>query len=110
MKKRSPLTGIATAVIVLVGTVGYAGALSRMFQTPFPLASARSDFHSVDVVESRTATTASASVQNDFSRHAPAWLVNALPGYSSGHARAMFYLSLDRSGDRLYEPAYVGTL
>src|SRR4051794_34994475 len=30
----------------------------------------------------------------------PAWLMNALPGYSSGRAREMWYLSLDRGGDR----------
>src|SRR5688572_9414552 len=109
-RSRSGVPRLAVTAIVLVSTVGCVSAISRMFQTPLPLAAARSDFQLVDVVESETATRAPASFQNDFSRRAPAWLVNALPGYSSGHAPTMFYLPLDRSGDRLYEPAYVGTL
>jgi fibronectin-binding autotransporter adhesin len=38
----------------------------------------------------------------------PAWLIDAVPGYSSSRARQMFYLSLERSGDSRLSLDYSG--
>jgi autotransporter-associated beta strand protein len=40
------------------------------------------------------------TVDQTLARTTPSWLLNALPGYSSGDARVAWYSLLDRSGDR----------
>jgi autotransporter-associated beta strand protein len=46
------------------------------------------------------AAKAEASPELRLGGTAPAWLMNALPGYSSGRVRELWYFSLDSSGDR----------
>src|SRR5256714_13852946 len=106
MRKHPPnrilLAGFVVAAMVLVGA-GSLSALTRIFQTAAPLAlGLTTGFHFVDTEDARSSEAQTANSQDSFSRSAPApaWLMNAMPGYSSGRAREMWYLSLDRAGDR----------
>lgn len=104
-----PFAGLTVAAILLASTAGYVSALSRMFQSPAPFLSEENDFSFEDAGEVRAAAPEIASFQQAFTRTAPAWFVNAMPGYSSGRARELWYLSLNRSGDgRLAYEAFGG--
>jgi autotransporter-associated beta strand protein len=97
----SPLAGLTIAAILLASTAGYVSALSRMFQSPMPFIAEETGFHFDEIDAMRSAEVrAVANSEGSFDRTAPAWLVNALPGYSSSRAREMWYLSLNSSGDR----------
>ncbi len=96
----SPLTGLTVAAILLASTAGYVSALSRMFQSPSPFLSPENTFSSEETSALASPAAEIPGFQQAFIRTAPAWFVNAMPGYSSGRARAMWYLSLDSSGDR----------
>ena len=105
MKKENrggvPLAGLTVAAILLASTAGYVSALSRMFQAPVITEESESDFLSVDAdMAAPAAKIPAAGFEQRLGQMAAAWLVNALPGYSSGRAREMWYLSLDSSGDR----------
>src|SRR6476646_9453792 len=92
------------AALVIVTIVLGAGSLSlaRMFHMmnliDFGLTTDHFQFAVSEPARSTQAQTASA--QDSYSQAAPAWLTNALPGYSSSRAREMWYLSLNRAGDR----------
>jgi fibronectin-binding autotransporter adhesin len=105
MKERrggSPLAGLTVAAILLASTAGYVSALSRMFQSPLISEETESDFLGDDTSVAQAASQEKAATfQQSLGRTAAAWLINALPGYSSGSARELWYLSLDSSGDRL---------
>ena len=105
MKKENrggvPLAGLTVAAILLASTAGYVSALSRMFQAPMISEESANDFLSADAdTAAPAAKIPAASFEQSLGRMAAAWLVNALPGYSSGRARELWYLSLDSSGDR----------
>lgn len=95
-----PLAGLTVAAILLASTAGYVSALSRMFQAPVMLEESRNDFLADADVAAPAAKIPAASFEQSLGQMAAAWLVNALPSYSSGRAREMWYLSLDSSGDR----------
>ena len=85
--------------ILLTGTAVGVSAISRMFQTFRAGAAGNSDFHLVDSEQAGSSEARAPFSQDSFS-HAPAWLMNALPGYSSSRDREMWYLSLNRAADR----------
>src|SRR5437764_4438418 len=97
----SPLARLTVVAILLASTAGYVSALSRMFQSPIPFVEEETDFHfdEIDAIRGGEAR-AVANSEGSFNRTAPAWLMNAMPGYSSGRNRELWYLSLDRGGDR----------
>jgi autotransporter-associated beta strand protein len=97
---KSPVAGLTVAAILLASTAGYVSALSRMFQSPMPLVAEETGFHFDEIDAMPAAEMRQAPTSQSIDRTAPAWLINALPGYSSGSARMLWYLSLDRSGDR----------
>jgi fibronectin-binding autotransporter adhesin len=97
----SPLAGLTVAAILLASTAGYVSALSRMFQSPLIFEESASDFLGDDTSVAQAAGEEKVpSFQQSLGRTAAAWLINALPGYSSGRARELWYLSLESSGDR----------
>src|SRR6476646_7239552 len=95
----SPLAGLTIAAILLASTAGYVSALSRVFQSPLPFVNEERDFQFADEASSRPAVVEAASFQQTLSKTPPAWFVNAMPAYSSGRAREIWYLSLDRSSN-----------
>src|SRR4051812_33058745 len=95
-----PFAALTVTAILLVATAAGMGALARIFQAPLVIATAQNDFHLVDTDQTRSKETPTASYQDSFSQAAPAWLVNAMPGYSSGRARELWYLSLNRAADQ----------
>jgi autotransporter-associated beta strand protein len=100
-RRGSPLAGLTVAAILLASTAGYVSALSKMFQSPLMFEESASDFLGDDASSATAAAqTQPASFQQYFARSTAAWLTNALPAYSSGRARELWYLSLDSSGDR----------
>ena len=104
-----PFAGLTVAAILLASTAGYVSALSRMFQSTSPVVSEGSDFRVEETGDRPAAAPEIASFQQIFTRTAPAWFVDAMPGYSSGRARELWYLSLNRSGDgRLSSEAFGG--
>jgi fibronectin-binding autotransporter adhesin len=103
MKKENrggvPLAGLTVAAILLASTVGYVSALSRMFQAPIIAEESENGFLSDDDTAAPAARMPEVSIEQGLGRMAAAWLMNALPGYSSGRDRELWYLSLDQSGD-----------
>jgi autotransporter-associated beta strand protein len=100
-RRGSPLAGLTVAAILLASTAGYVSALSKMFQSPLTFDESASDFLGNDMSDAPAAAqNQPASFQQYLGRTTAAWLINALPSYSSGRAREMWYLSLDSSGDR----------
>jgi autotransporter-associated beta strand protein len=104
MKKESrggiPLAGLTVAAILLASTAGYVSALSRMFQAPVISQASENDFLFDGDMPTPPAKMPEAGFEQQLGQMAATWLVNALPGYSSGRARELWYLSLDSSGDR----------
>jgi fibronectin-binding autotransporter adhesin len=104
MKKESrggiPLAGLTVAAILLASTAGYVSALSRMFQAPVVSQASENDFLFDGDMPTPPAKMPEAGFEQRLGQMAATWLVNALPGYSSGRARELWYLSLDSSGDR----------
>ena len=100
-RNRKLLAGFVMAAAVLVGA-GSLSALTRIFRSAAPLALGLTtgDFQFVDSEQARSSEAQTTSYQDSFSRVAPAWLTNALPGYSSGRAQESWYLSLNRADDR----------
>jgi fibronectin-binding autotransporter adhesin len=104
MKKENrggvPLAGLTVAAILLASTVGYVSALSRMFQAPIIAEESENGFLSEGDTAAPAARMAEVRIEQGLGRMAATWLMNALPGYSSGRARELWYLSLDSSSDR----------
>lgn len=114
-----PLAGLTIGAILLASTAGYVSAISRMFQAPLTPQVAMSSFQFDGTEADRPVEMTAPTADQSLARTAPAWLMNALPGYSSGSARLAWYSSLDRLGDSrvmlsLYSDsapyAFVGTL
>jgi autotransporter-associated beta strand protein len=99
-RKRAPVSRIILALVLLASTAGYVSALSRIFQVPRVWEISISHFHPEEGSDARTEPITNFNVQQSVARTTPAWLLNALPGYSSSRAREQWYSSLDRSGDR----------
>ena len=95
-RTRRPVAALTIIAILLTGAAVGVGAISRVFQTLRGGAGGESNFHFADT---EPAGSSEASPQNSFSR-APAWLMNALPAYSSSREREMWYLSPNRAADR----------
>jgi len=99
---RKLIGGFMTAAVVFLIGSGSLSALARIFQdaAPFALGLTTGGFHFDDAEEMRgVESPAAAAFQPSIARTAPEWLVNAMPAYSSGRARELWYLSLDRAGD-----------
>jgi autotransporter-associated beta strand protein len=97
----APLTGLTVVAILLASTAGYVSALSRLFQAPIASQAWESDFQVADGFGLRAQEEKAA--RQSLAKTAPAWLLNALPGYTSSQARAReaWYFSLDESRNRL---------
>src|SRR5947207_6795882 len=95
-----PFAALIVTALLLVTTAAGVSALSRVFQAPLLNTAEENNFHFIESEQTQSTETRTAFYQDSFSRVAPAWLTNAMPGYSSGRAREMWYLSLDRAGDR----------
>jgi fibronectin-binding autotransporter adhesin len=96
----SPLAGITVAVIILASTAGCLSAFSRIFQASVPFMTEEQHFQFADEASRPAFVEAPSSDQAFMRMAAPAWFTNAMPAYSSGRNREMWYLSLDSSGDR----------
>jgi autotransporter-associated beta strand protein len=72
-----------------------------MFQAPLALRPVETDFQFDDAFGLRAQEEKTA--QQSLAKTAPAWLLNALPGYTASQARAReaWYFALDESRDRL---------
>src|SRR2546421_11939636 len=96
-----PLIGLAVVVIIFASAVTYVCAFPRVFEAPRLSTSETSavlvEEPSGDV---RVEVPRAATPEQALGHTAPAWLLNALPGYSSGRAREAWYRSLVRSDDR----------
>ena len=98
-RKGGPLVGLTVAAILLASTAGYVSALARMFQAPMDWEQSENDFLFDEDSAAPRSKVAPVTFQQRLGRVAAAWLVNAMPGYSSGRARELWYLSLDSAGD-----------
>ncbi|MEN3368646.1 MAG: hypothetical protein V7609_789 [Verrucomicrobiota bacterium] len=98
----APVAGLAVAAILLVSMTGYVCALSGMFQSPLAYDSEEGDFLFDEALAPQPdARPVPANFQYSPAQAAPEWLMNVLPGYSSGSARLAWYSLLESSGDRL---------
>src|SRR6266550_2390240 len=101
-RDRTPLSRIILALILMASMAGYVSALSGVLQVPLALPQWTNDLRFDDARDVRAlADRSAANFPQSLGRTAPAWLMNALPGYSSGRAREQWYFSLDGSGDRI---------
>src|SRR5947207_5650865 len=94
-----PFAALIVTALLLVTTAAGVSALSRVFQAPLLNTAEENNFHFIESEQTQSTETRTAFYQDSFSRVAPAWLTNALPGYSSSRARAMWYLSLYNAAD-----------
>jgi fibronectin-binding autotransporter adhesin len=97
----APLAGLTVAALLLASMVGYVSALSRIFEAQDMVERPESALAFDDRFEVRAEEARAISAQQALARTAPAWLLNALPGYSSSRAREAWYSALDRTGDRI---------
>ena len=97
----APLAGLTLAAILLASMAGYVSALSRIFEGPDLSEQSESTLAVDDRFDVRVEEARGAGPEQALARVAPAWLLNALPAYSSGRAREAWYFALDRAGDRI---------
>src|SRR6476619_6509473 len=93
-RNRKLIAGFVTAIVVLLVGARSLSALTRIFETAAPIALGLTtgSFHFDDAEEMRGVDSpAAAAFQPSIARTAPEWLVNAMPGYSSGRARELWY-------------------
>jgi hypothetical protein len=79
----APLAGITVAAMLLAGTVGYVSALSHIFEAQDMSVQEENALAVEDRFDVRVEEARADSAQQALARTAPAWLLNALPAYTS---------------------------
>jgi autotransporter-associated beta strand protein len=93
-----PLAGFGAALVLLLGSTIAVGAGARVFPIVETWKAWMSDFQLPEAYGQRAEARQAIVNHAPVSYAAPAWLVNAMPAYSSGNSR-MAWFSLDRTGD-----------
>src|SRR2546423_10371805 len=96
-----PVMGLGLAALLLLGTTMAVGAGARVFPLAETWKAWMSDFQLPEVYGQRAETRRAEVIDHARASYtAPAWLVNAMPTYSSSRSGVAWF-SLDRSGDRV---------
>src|SRR2546423_10853999 len=96
-----PVMGLGFAAVLLLGTTMAVGAGARVFPLAETWKAWMSDFQLPEVYGQRAETRRAEVIDHaPASYTAPAWLVHAMPTYSSSRSGVVWF-SLDRSGDRV---------